>query len=81
MIFQIMAVVASNIVRPPISSTERCISQAVVGASIAVAIPSKQTAWKIRSGSERRCMASCCINEKTLLLIKLKKFPLFYRLM
>lgn len=37
----------------PISTTERCISHAAVGARIAVAMPSKQTAWKIRSGNLR----------------------------
>ena len=51
MMFQIIAVVARRMVNPPISSTGRCISQAVVGARIAVAIPSNKTAWKMRSGS------------------------------
>ncbi|MNC80863.1 hypothetical protein D3C75_1337960 [compost metagenome] len=51
MMFQTIAVVARIIVNAPISRIGRCISQAVVGARIAVAIPSKQTAWKMRSGS------------------------------
>nr|VXZ92502.1 Uncharacterised protein [Klebsiella pneumoniae] len=39
---------------PPISTTERCISRAAVGARISVASPSKVMAWITRSVSVLR---------------------------